>query len=69
MPCTAKKFEIGRADQSAAGVPDVDIAITTRELSRMIMRAGMHFDWLPDEEFDNPLGEDTGAPSACGSWT
>ena len=61
MPCTAKKFEIGREDQSAAGVPDVDIAITTRELSRMIMRAGINFAYLPDEEFDSPLGEDTGA--------
>ena len=54
MPCTAKKFEIGREDQSAAGVPDVDIAITTRELSRMIMRAGLNFTALPDEEFDSP---------------
>ena len=54
MPCTAKKFEIGRDDQSAAGVPDVDIAITTRELSRMIMRAGLNFTALPDEEFDSP---------------
>lgn len=67
MPCTAKKFEIGRDDQSAAGVPDVDIAITTRELSRMIMRAGIHFDWLPDEEFDNPLGDDTGAAVIFGA--
>ncbi|MDD6284010.1 MAG: NADH-dependent [FeFe] hydrogenase, group A6 [Firmicutes bacterium] len=61
MPCTAKKFEIGRDDQSAAGVPDVDISITTRELSRMIQRAGLNFTALPDEEFDSPLGEDTGA--------
>lgn len=67
MPCTAKKFEIGRDDESAAGVPDVDIAITTRELSRMIMRAGIHFDWLPDEEFDSPLGEDTGAAVIFGA--
>ena len=36
MPCTAKKFEIGRKAQNAAGVPDVDIAITTRELARLI---------------------------------
>ena len=36
MPCTAKKFEIGRDDENGAGVPDVDIAITTRELGRMI---------------------------------
>ncbi len=67
MPCTAKKFEIGRDDQSAAGVPDVDIAITTRELSRMIMRAGLNFTALPDEEFDNPLGEDTGAAVIFGA--
>ena len=67
MPCTAKKFEIGRDDQSAAGVPDVDIAITTRELSRMIMRAGISFTNLPDEEFDSPLGEDTGAAVIFGA--
>ena len=67
MPCTAKKFEIGRDDQSAAGVPDVDIAVTTRELSRMIMRAGINFAYLPDEEFDSPLGEDTGAAVIFGA--
>ena len=67
MPCTAKKFEIGRDNQAAAGVPDVDIAITTRELSRMIMRAGINFTALPDEDFDNPLGEDTGAAVIFGA--
>ena len=67
MPCTAKKFEIGRPDQSAAGVPDVDIAITTRELARMIDRAGLKFTMLPDEEFDSPLGEDTGAAVIFGA--
>ena len=67
MPCTAKKFEIGREDQSAAGVPDVDIAITTRELGRMIERAGIKFTALPDEEFDSPLGEDTGAAVIFGA--
>ena len=67
MPCTAKKFEIGREDQSAAGVPDVDIAITTRELGRMIDRAGINFTMLPDEEFDSPLGEDTGAAVIFGA--
>ncbi len=67
MPCTAKKFEIGREDQSAAGVPDVDIAITTRELGRMIERAGLKFTSLPDEEFDSPLGEDTGAAVIFGA--
>ena len=61
MPCTAKKFEIGREDQSAAGVPDTDIAITTRELARMIERAGLNFSLLPEGQFDHPLGESTGA--------
>ena len=67
MPCTAKKFEIGRDDQSAAGVPDVDVAITTRELSRMIERAGIKFTALPDEKFDSPLGDSTGAAVIFGA--
>ncbi len=67
MPCTAKKFEVGRDDENAAGVPDVDIAITTRELARMIDRAGLQFTALPDEEFDSPLGEDTGAAVIFGA--
>ena len=61
MPCTAKKFEAGRADQSASGYADVDYALTTRELAKMIETAGISFNALPDEEFDNPLGEGTGA--------
>ena len=61
MPCIAKKFEIIRDDQAAAGVPDVDVVITTRELARMIKRAGLDFSKLPDEDFDNPLGVSTGA--------
>ncbi len=61
MPCTAKKFEIGRDDQSAAGVPDVDFALTTRELGRMIERAGINYHALPEEKFDDPLGISTGA--------
>ncbi len=67
MPCTAKKFEVGRDDQDAAGVPDVDVALTTRELARMIQRAGLDFTHLPDEEFDNPLGDDTGAAVIFGA--
>lgn len=67
MPCTAKKFEIGRDDQSAAGVADVDIALTTRELARMIKRAGLDFNALADEEFDLPLGLGTGAAVIFGA--
>ncbi len=61
MPCTAKKFEVGRDDQDAAGVADVDIALTTRELASMIKRAQIQFTALPDSDFDHPLGESTGA--------
>ena len=68
MPCTAKKFEIGRDDENAAGVADVDAAITTRELARMIQRAGINFTALPDEGFDNPLGDTaTGAAVIFGA--
>ena len=69
MPCTAKKFEIGRAGMSAAGdgIPDVDLSITTRELGRMIERAGIRFAELPDEEFDPALGESTGAATIFGA--
>lgn len=67
MPCTAKKFEIGRDDQNAAGVPDVDIALTVRELARMIERAGIKFLALEDEKFDEPLGISTGAAVIFGA--
>ena len=67
MPCVAKKFEIGREDQSAAGVPDVDVAITTREFARMIEKAGIKFDRLPDEEFDRVMGEASGAAHIFGA--
>ncbi|MBR2930438.1 MAG: [Clostridia bacterium] len=69
MPCTAKKFEIERDDECAAGAgnPDVDVVLTTRELSRMINRAGIQFTSLPDEDFDPALGVDTGAAVIFGA--
>ncbi len=67
MPCTAKKFEIGREDQDAAGVPDVDLSITTRELAKMIDRVGLNFLSLPEEDFDDPLGRSTGAAVIFGA--
>ncbi|MCI8865053.1 MAG: 4Fe-4S dicluster domain-containing protein [Lachnospiraceae bacterium] len=67
MPCTAKKFEIGRPDQAANGVPDVDISLTTRELARMIKKVGIRFRELPDESFDAPLGLGTGAAVIFGA--
>ncbi len=67
MPCTAKKFETKRENQSASGYPDVDYSLTTRELGRMIESAGIYFKHLPDEEFDNPLGDSTGAAVIFGA--
>ncbi|MDD6056971.1 MAG: NADH-dependent [FeFe] hydrogenase, group A6 [Clostridiales bacterium] len=67
MPCTAKKFEIQRPDQAANGVPDVDYALTTRELGRMIERLGIKFDLLEDGAFDAPLGLGTGAAVIFGA--
>ncbi|MCI8406413.1 MAG: 2Fe-2S iron-sulfur cluster binding domain-containing protein [Oscillospiraceae bacterium] len=67
MPCTAKKFERGRDDQAAAGVPDIDAVLTTRELAKMIKKAGLMFAELPDEEFDLPLGIGSGAGAIFGA--
>lgn len=57
MPCTSKKFEASRDEFSS----DIDVSLTTRELARMIKQAGIDFVNLPDEEFDQPFGEATGA--------
>ena len=67
MPCTAKKFEVGREEMNENGNMDVDISITTRELARMIERAGIKWHFLPDEEFDDPMGTDTGAAVIFGA--
>ncbi len=67
MPCTAKKFEIGRENQAAAGLPDLDYSLTTRELARMIERLGINFIGLPEEKFDEPLGISTGAAVIFGA--
>ena len=67
MPCTAKKFEIHRDGQAAAGYPDTDVSLTTRELAKMIKRAGLNFAELPDEEFDAPLGIGSGAGTIFGA--
>jgi len=67
MPCTAKKFEADRPELSGAGYPDVDAVITTRELAKMIKEAGIDFVKLPDEDFDDLLGESTGASVIFGA--
>ena len=62
MPCVAKKFEKEREQLNTNGLPDVDAVLTTRELARMIRRAGIMFNRLPDEEWDQDImGDYTGA--------
>ena len=67
MPCTAKKRELGRDHQNAAGVPDVDFSLTSRELARMIQKCNISFPGLVDEEFDAPLGIGSGAGTIFGA--
>lgn len=61
MPCVAKKYECGRDEFKTNDNPDVDHAITTRELAALIKLSNIDFKALPNEDFDNPLGESTGA--------
>ena len=63
MPCVAKKYEKDRpANRAVDGLKDVDAVLTTRELAKMIKRAGIDWNYLPEEEFDQDLlGEYTGA--------
>lgn len=63
IPCTAKKNECKREEMEK----DVDAAITTRELARMIKTAGIKFTELPDEEFDNPFAIATGGGAIFGA--
>ncbi len=67
MPCLAKKYEASRPEFANDGVRDVDYVLSTRELASMIKEAGIVFDRLPDEQYDNPLGESTGAAVIFGA--
>ncbi len=67
MPCTAKKYECRRDEMDGSGFQDVDYVLTTRELARMIKQAGIDFVNLPDGDYDNPLGEYTGAGTIFGA--
>lgn len=67
MPCIAKKYEIVRPELKHEGNKNVDLVITTREFAKMIREAGIDFVNLPDEDFDHPLGESTGASIIFGT--
>lgn len=67
IPCTAKKFEVAREGQDVDGMPGVDIAVTTRELGRMIEMSGIDFKSLEDEKFDQPIDIGSGAGAIFGA--
>jgi len=67
MPCLAKKYECQRDEFKVNGNPDVDFALSTRELAHLIREANINFQALPDAEFDNPMGESTGAAVIFGA--
>ncbi len=67
MPCLAKKYEAARPELSGEGEQNVDYVLSTRELGRMIRESGMDFANLPEEEFDNPMGQSSGAAAIFGT--
>ena len=67
MPCIAKKYECTRPEMEVEGLRDVDAVITTRELARMIKTADIDFAGLEETNFDDPMGEATGAAAIFGT--
>ncbi len=67
MPCLAKKYEAARPELSHDGMQDVDEVITTRELAQMLKEANIDLMKLEDSEYDNPLGESSGAAVIFGA--
>ena len=67
MPCTAKKYEALRPEMRSSGFQDVDAVLTTREMGRMIRRAGIDFVNLAPEDFDAPMGQYSGAAAIFGA--
>ena len=61
MPCTAKKYECAVDEVNDAAQRDVDMVLTTRELAKLLRTYRINVAQLPEEEFDSPLGESTGA--------
>jgi len=61
MPCLSKKYEAQRDEFKVDGNPDVDYSISTRELAHLIKQSIGDLKNLPDEDFDRPMGESTGA--------
>jgi iron only hydrogenase large subunit-like protein len=62
MPCTAKKFEIVRPEFRG----EADYVLTTVELGKLLKQLNVDFVNQENTDFDNPLGESTGAGAIFG---
>ena len=68
MPCTAKKSECTFPNlNDACGDPDVDVVLTTREMVRMFRGEQLDPAYMPETDFDSPLGSSTGAAVIFGA--
>jgi len=67
MPCSAKKYECNRPEMNDSGYKDVDYGLTTREMAVMIKESGIHLKDMDESEFDNPIGEGSGAGMIFGA--
>ncbi len=67
MPCTAKKFEIGREDMDQNEISDIDAVLTTRELAQLIRMFGIQLDQLTPSTPDLPFGERSSAGKLFGA--
>ena len=67
MPCLAKKSERAREELSVNGDPDVNFVLSTRELAHMIRQCNLNLNDMPEEDFDTPLGQSTGASVIFGA--
>ncbi|MGB7604729.1 MAG: NADH-dependent [FeFe] hydrogenase, group A6 [Lutisporaceae bacterium] len=67
MPCTAKKYEADREEMNVDDNKDVDVALTTRELAKMIKQARINFPAIEDASYDSILGYSTGAAVIFGA--
>ena len=67
MPCLAKKYECKREEFYVNGNPDVDYVLSTRELARLIKQFNLDLKEVEAQDFDDPLGESTGAAVIFGA--
>ena len=64
--CLAAKTEARRVEMTRAGIPVIDLVLTTRELVRMIKLSGLDLERLEPELPDAPFYSTSSAGKLCG---